>query len=191
MLENNNPQLIKVWDPLVRLGHWSLVVAFLVCYFTQEQEYELHLTSGYVVLSIILIRILWGFVGTRYARFSNFVYSPTKILRYLKGFIQNHSPAYTGHNPAGGLMIILLFLGNLVIAISGIALDAAENRAGPLGDTHAFMYLSYIENTHVWATNVTVGLIILHILGVATAGFIHRENLARAMITGKKRLRSL
>jgi cytochrome b len=191
MSENKNSQHIKVWDPLVRLGHWSLVIAFLACYFTQEQEYELHLTSGYVVFVVILFRILWGFVGTRYARFSNFVYSPMTTLHYLKGFIRNRSPAYTGHNPAGGFMIMLLLLGNLTIAISGIALDAAENRAGPLSDTNAFMYLSYIENTHVWATDVTVGLIVLHILGVATAGFVHRENLARAMITGKKRLRSL
>jgi cytochrome b len=191
MSENSNPQQVKVWDPLVRLSHWSLVIAFLVCYFTQEQEYELHLTSGYVVLGIILFRILWGFVGTRFARFSNFVYSPMTILRYLEGFMRNRSPAYIGHNPAGGFMILLLLLGNLVIAISGIALDAAENRAGPLGDTDAFMYLSYIEHTHVWATDITVGLIVLHILGVATAGVVHRENLARAMITGKKRLRSL
>jgi cytochrome b len=147
----------------------------------------LHLNAGYVVLGVVIIRILWGFVGSRYARFSNFIHSPIAVLRYLKDFISRRSATYTGHNPAGGLMVMLLLLGNLVIGISGIALDGAENKSGPLGDTRVFMYLSYIQNTHIWATYITAGLVVAHLLGVAAASFVYRENLVLAMITGRKR----
>lgn len=181
---------IKVWDLWVRVGHWSLVTSFVICYFTQEDEYELHLQVGYFLLTLIVIRFLWGFIGTRHARFSDFVRSPPAVIRYLKLFIKKRSPAYVGHNPAGGMMIVLLLLGNLVIALSGIALDGAENRSGPLGGTTIFMYTSYANTVHVWATNITLGFITLHLLGIITTSLMHRENLVRAMITGKKRVKT-
>ena len=177
----------KVWDPLVRLCHWSLVAAFVVCYVTQEQSYEIHLMAGYIALGIVLLRILWGFIGSRCARFTDFVRRPAAVLAYLGHFSRGRGATHVGHNPAGGYMILALLLGNLAIGISGIALDAAENRAGPLAGTHLWRHLDTVNDTHLWATNITLALVLLHVLGVLTASIVYRENLVRAMITGRKR----
>jgi len=182
----NNRQTIKVWDPLVRLFHWGAVITFAICYFTQEQSYENHLLSGYILLGITFIRILWGFVGSSYARFSDFIYTPKKILCHLRSLLNCHPRRYLGHNPAGGAMIILLLFAIITITLSGIALDAAENRAGPLGDSSLFQYLSTLQMIHNISTNITLALIAIHLLGVATTSLLSKENLTRAMITGNK-----
>lgn len=178
---------VKVWDPLVRVFHWTLVAAFGVCYFTQEENYELHLWSGYLVLGAIITRVLWGFIGTPYARFGSFVYSPAKVMDYLRQVLRGAPQRYLGHNPAGGAMILLLLLGCLVIGVSGVALDGAENRAGPLAEYQVYRYLDIIEEVHEWSTYLTLTLVFLHVGGVAIESKIHRENLVRAMITGRKR----
>ncbi len=177
---------IKTWDPLVRLFHWTLVVSFAVCYFTQEEAYELHLDSGYVVLGAIVVRIIWGVIGTKHARFSDFVYLPGKVITYFRQFLRGKAKRYIGHNPAGGAMVVAMLITLLMVALSGVALDAAENRAGPLADTDLFMYLDVVQDTHIISTNVMLGLISLHLLGVLASSHMHRENLVRAMITGKK-----
>jgi cytochrome b len=180
---------IRVWDPLIRLLHWGLVGAFAVSWLTQEQAYELHLLAGYGVLGLTVLRIVWGFVGTRHARFSDFVRTPYQVLAYLRQLARGRAPRSLGHNPAGGMMIVLLLLAMLTIALSGVALDAAENRAGPLADTRLFLYTGVIKTIHVWASDAALVLIALHLLGVAHASWVHRENLAQAMITGRKPLR--
>jgi cytochrome b len=177
---------IKVWDPLVRIFHWSLVIAFLICYVTQEQEYDLHLYAGYTIAGLVIVRIVWGFVGAPYARFSDFVCSPAAVYRHLKALLQCKVNHYIGHNPAGGAMIIMLLLAMIILTISGVALDAAENRAGPLGDTKLFLYLTPVQKTHDISTDVTIVLIVLHIMGVFTQSFLSKENLTRAMISGRK-----
>ena len=183
-------QNIIVWDPLIRIFHWSLVTAVTICYFTQEQYYELHLLAGYSIAALVVIRIIWGFVSTGHARFSDFVRSPAIVMRHLKQLVQGKPPHYLGHNPAGGAMIIALLLAMIVLCVSGIMLDAAENRSGPLGDTKLFRYLTPIQNTHDMVTEITVVLVFIHILGVISQSVIGRENLVRAMITGKKRSRA-
>lgn len=177
---------IKVWDVMVRLFHWLLVVSFLVAYLTQERNYEPHLFSGYLVLGLLAIRILWGLVGPRHARFADFLYRPSIIATYLKAMASRNPPRYIGHNPAGGLMVIALLVTLFVICVSGVALDAAENRAGPLADTRLFYYTDTIIDIHVISTNIGIALITLHLLGVLYASLVHRENLVRAMITGRK-----
>lgn len=183
----NDSKQVKVWDPLVRIFHWTLVAAFGVCYFTQEENYELHLWSGYIVLGAIVTRVLWGFIGTRYARFGNFVYSPANVIDYLRQLLRGTPKRYLGHNPAGGVMILLLLLGCLTIGISGVALDGAENRAGPLADYQVYRYLDVIEEIHELSTYLTLALVFLHIGGVIIESKLHRENLVRAMFTGRKR----
>jgi len=101
---------IKVWDPAVRLFHWSLVVAFTVAYFTEEDVLDVHVAAGYTVLGLVLFRILWGFIGPQHARFSDFVYRPGVVAAYLKDLMLGRARRYLGHNPAGGVMIILLFI---------------------------------------------------------------------------------
>lgn len=183
----SNLTTVKVWDPFVRLFHWTLVATFAVCYFTQHQYYELHVQVGYAVLAAIFLRISWGFVGTQYARFRDFIYSPKRVASYLKQVLRGTPTRYLGHNPAGGAMILLLLLGCVVIGVSGIALDGAENRAGPLADFPVYQYLDSVRLLHRLSTYVTLALVFLHVAGVIIESRIHRENLVTAMITGRKR----
>lgn len=178
---------IKVWDLFVRVFHWSLVASFLAAYLTQEQDYERHLLAGYAVMGLILARIVWGLVGGRHARFSDFVREPFAVFGYLKAALRGQAPRFIGHNPAGGYMVILLLLGLAVVTASGVALDAAENRAGPLGHTRLFLCTDAIAQVHEISTNIMLGLIALHFLGVLHASWSHAENLVWAMLTGRKR----
>lgn len=116
----NNQSTVQVWDILVRIFHWSLVAAFVVAYLTSEEENPLHVYSGYVVLGLIVFRLLWGFVGSKYARFSNFVYSPSEVIRYVKNARSGQNPRYLGHNPLGGWMIMAMLITLFVVTLSGL-----------------------------------------------------------------------
>lgn len=178
---------VRVWDPLVRLFHWSLVGAYAIAYLTQEQEYELHLAAGYTIAGLVVFRIVWGFIRPRRSRFSDFVRGPGKVFGYLLGLFRGSVPRYLGHNPAGGAMIVAQLILLVVICASGVALDAAENRSGPLADTRMFLYTDTIDDVHEAATNVSLALVVLHLVGVAASSRAHRENLVMSMITGRKR----
>jgi len=123
---------IRVWDPLVRIFHWSLVLAFAIAYLTGEDDSSLHIWSGYAVLGLISFRVIWGFIGTRYARFSDFVYSPKAVIRYLKRLAANRPEHYVGHNPASGWMVVLMLVSLFVVTVSGLKLYAVEDGLGPL-----------------------------------------------------------
>ena len=123
---------VYVWDPLVRIFHWGLVLAFIIAYFTAEEENPIHIYSGYAVLGLITFRVLWGIIGTKYARFSDFLYSPAAVVRYLKGLTGNKPEHYLGHNPLGGWMIMALLLCLFVVTLSGLKLYAVEEGRGPL-----------------------------------------------------------
>ncbi len=123
---------VCVWDILVRVFHWSLVLAFTVSYLSGEDESVLHIYAGYAVLALISFRVLWGIVGTRYARFGNFVYSPEVIIAYMKDIFYGKAKRYLGHNPAGGAMIVALLLSLFVVSYSGLKIYAIEEGAGPL-----------------------------------------------------------
>lgn len=178
---------VRVWDPLVRVFHWGLATAFAAAWLTQEQHYDRHLVAGYAVLALVAVRVVWGFVGTRHARFGDFVRRHGAVLRYLAQAARGHAPRYLGHNPAGGAMILALLVSVLVVTLSGVALDAAENRAGPLGETALFLYADTIVRIHVVATDVSLVLVALHLIGVVHTSLAQGENLVRAMITGTKR----
>ena len=123
---------VYVWDPLVRIFHWGLVLAFIIAYLTAEEENPVHIYSGYVVLGLIIFRVLWGITGTKYARFSNFIYSPASVIRYIKGLIAHKPEHYLGHNPLGGWMIVALLLCLFVVTVSGLKVYAVEEGRGPL-----------------------------------------------------------
>lgn len=178
---------IRVWDLFVRLLHWSLLATFGICFLTQEEEYELHLLAGYFVLGLVLARIVWGFFGSRHARFRDFLYPPASVLTYLRGFVRGQLKRYIGHTPAGGVMTILLLVCMLLITLSGITLDGAENRAGPLGSTAIFTLLEPIRRVHEVATDIALLLIGVHVSAVLVTSWMHRENLPRSMLNGRKR----
>jgi cytochrome b len=126
---------VQVWSPLIRIGHWTLVIAFFTAYFTEDDFMNLHAWSGYIVGMYLLTRILWGFVGGKYARFRSFIYSPAKIVDYLKNPIARNPLHYIGHNPAGGAMVIALLVSLVGATLTGMKLYAIEQNKGPFAIT--------------------------------------------------------
>ena len=181
---------IKVWDPLVRVFHWTLVSAFFIAYFTEEDFLSLHVWAGYTVLAAILIRLVWGFVGSRHAKFSDFVTSPRVAFTYLKDTLMLKAKRYIGHNPAGGLMIIAILVSLLITTVTGIAVYGAEEHAGPMAtwfSQNTELWESVWEETHEFFANFTLFLVIVHVGGVMVESLIHKENLVKAMWDGLKR----
>jgi cytochrome b len=171
-----NQETVKVWDPLVRVFHWSLAVSFALAWLTAEELDSVHEWTGYVIAGLLAFRLLWGLVGPKYARFSQFVRSPGTVVRYLRAMIQGREPRYIGHNPAGALMIVILLL-----ALAGTALT------GWMQTLDAYWGVEWVEEGHEAFANLTLLLVALHIAGVVLASMRHQENLARAMIIGRKR----
>lgn len=189
---------VKVWDAFVRLFHWSLVIAFFVAYFTEPEDagFAVHVWAGYLVTGLIAMRVIWGFVGTPHARFSDFAFGPVHALRYVLDLARGRAERHLGHSPAGAWMVYLLLIALGATVLTGMGALAAERHEGPLavffettpsaqalpeGDEEAF------EEAHEILANLAMILVALHILGVAVASVSHRENLVRAMITGWKR----
>lgn len=182
---------IVVWDPLVRVFHWSLVASFAVAYLSGEGEVlGLHAWSGYFIGGLLLFRMLWGVVGPRYARFTDIVYAPATIQAYGRDLLRGKAQRYLGHNPLGGAMVIALLLMLALATITGIALYGAAEAAGPFaGYMHGTSGWvgEALEEVHEFFSNITLILVALHIGGVLVSSLLHRENLVRAMITGRKR----
>jgi cytochrome b len=199
-----------VWDPLVRFGHWVLVAAFAVAYLSAEEEADapdpLHVWGGYVVGAIVVLRVVWGFVGTRHPRFSDFVRSPIVALGYFRDLLYGRARRYVGHSPAGGAMVIALLVCLAATAATGLIAYGEEGK-GPLAavmasdanangnetehralaKTNGEQTESAIGELHGLLANITVALVVAHIFGVAVASVVHKENLVLAMIAGRKR----
>jgi cytochrome b len=170
------PATVKVWDPFVRVFHWSLATLFLVAYLTGDETEKVHIAAGYTIAGLVALRIVWGFAGPRHARFSNFVRSPRAILAYMRDLSLFRAPRYIGHNPAGGIMIVALIVMLIGTCISGYMLT-----------TDAFWGAKWAEEVHEAFANLTVGLVFFHVLGVITSSLLEKENLVKSMITGRKR----
>ncbi len=170
------PATVKVWDPFVRVFHWSLAALFLLAYATGDEVENVHIVAGYAIGGLLALRIGWGLVGTRHARFSDFVRSPRAVLAYLRDVALLRAPRYLGHNPAGGAMVVAL-----------IAMLVGTCSTGYMMTTDAYWGAKGVEEVHEVLANLTVGLIVVHVLGVLVASFEHRENLVKAMVTGRKR----
>lgn len=123
---------IRVWDPLVRISHWVLAMAFFTAYITEDEWLTQHVWAGYTVATVVLIRLIWGLIGSEHARFTDFVCSPATTLNYIRELLANRARRYIGHNPAGAAMVVALLLGVAAVAGSGMMLYAIEEDAGPL-----------------------------------------------------------
>jgi len=167
---------VKVWDLFVRVFHWSLVIAFATAWYTGGIWDQSHLAAGYIVLALILARIVWGFVGSRHALFSDFAYRPRIIQGYMTDMMHMRAARYLGHNPAGGAMVIALLAMLLILCITGIMMT-----------TDAFWGVQWVDNLHATTSNLALVLVALHVGGVVFASIEHGENLVRAMFTGFKR----
>jgi cytochrome b len=196
---------VKVWDIGVRLFHWTLVVLFAVSYLSGDDESMLHIYSGYGVAALIAFRIVWGFVGTRHARFTDFIRGPKATMGYARSLLSGKPIHYLGHNPLGGWMVIALLLALAGACWSGLEAYAAEGH-GPLARQESIFIQSALahgdedegehgkenggdefwEEVHEVLANLSLLLVVLHIAGVAVSSAIHRENLVKAMVRGYK-----
>lgn len=211
--------VVYVWDPLVRIGHWTIVSTFTICYLTEDDLLSLHVWSGYLLGAVLVLRILWGLVGTRHARFRDFLYRPATVARYLRDLVSLQSKRYIGHTPAGGVMIVLLLISLAATTWTGLMVYALEENAGPLASMVAERPArpggvagvpaaranhdkeaqtagegsdpeKIWEERHEFFANLTLVLVFLHVAGVLLASYAHRENLVKAMFTGWKRRES-
>ncbi len=194
---------IRVWDPVVRLFHWGLVISFFVAYLSGEESLRTHVYAGYVIVFLLAVRVVWGFIGTPHARFSDFVYPPRETFAYLKSLASGHPKRYLGHNPAGGLMVILLLISLALTSITGLLLDetyevtdvgpgivsvavADEDEDDEEYEGSSHHEEEMLEELHEILGELTLFLVFIHIAGVLVSSRLHHENLVRAMITGKK-----
>ena len=179
-------QLIKVWDLPLRIFHWLLVAGFFIAYLTEDELLTVHVWAGYLVFGLLIFRLIWGFAGNEYARFSSFLCSPLKSISYVKDVMALKSKRYLGHNPAGAMMIVLLLVSLLATTITGFAVYGADQGAGPLaniGPANEDLW----EEVHEFFANFTLLLVIAHIAGVVVESWLHRENLAKSMWNGLKK----
>jgi cytochrome b len=201
---------VRIWDPVVRVAHWTVAVGFFTAYFTEDDALTLHVWAGYVVGIVVALRVLWGFVGPKHARFVDFVYRPGEVLSYLRNLVAFRGRRYLGHSPAGGTMVVVLLIGLLATVGTGLVLHAVRDHAGPLAgivvpaaptaataveqgeDEHASRGSRRAgagwREVHELLANLMLVLVILHVGGVLLASYVHHENLPKAMITGDKRL---
>ena len=207
---------VKVWGLAIRVFHWSLAGLFFLSYITGEELESLHAWLGYGVIVLLVFRLFWGFVGPKYARFRDFIYSPSAIGAYLKSLTTGEPQRYLGHNPAGGLMVLALLASLAMTTWSGLEAYAAEGQ-GPLANAKFSLVSSafadgyeshhdedddeeggeneteqgeesdeFWEEIHEFFANLTLLLVFIHVTGVLVASYLHKENLVKAMVSGKK-----
>ena len=168
-------QKILVWDWPVRIGHWLMAAAFAIAWLTAESETWrlVHVFAGATVFAVAAFRLPWGFIGTRYARFSEFVHGPGAVKDYVQSLLKLEPSHHTGHNPAGGWAIVLLLGLGMLTALAGWA---NYNEIGG----------EMFEDLHEGLAATMLTVVIVHLAGVASGSLLHGENLVRAMLTGRK-----
>ncbi|OIN87650.1 MAG: cytochrome B [Alphaproteobacteria bacterium CG1_02_46_17] len=176
-MKNNIPdQRTKVWDIFIRIFHWTIVSGFILDMFLTDEGKWLHRWTGYVILTLILLRIIWGFIGTPHARFRDFFPTPKKLVNYLTQLFRGKEQRYIGHNPAGATMMIAL-----IFSITGCCIT------GWMQGLDMFWGDEWLQETHELLANSILILAGLHILGAIIESFRHHENLIWSMVTGYKR----
>jgi cytochrome b len=184
---------VRVWDAPVRLFHWTLVVLLVVSYFSGRAGgdwMKLHFWSGYAILTLLLFRIAWGLVGSTTARFSHFVKGPAAWFVYLRSFVTGRQTYDVGHNPVGGIMVLVLILAVLAQATAGLfSADTDLGTVnGPLANTIADKWVDRLTAFHKFWVNILIYLAALHILAAITYLVLKRQNLIGSMFTGHKPL---
>lgn len=176
-MNNEIAAKVRVWDLPTRVFHWSLALSFFGAYLLAESERvrHLHVMFGYTVLALVVFRLVWGFLGTHHARFSSFAFGPRAVIDHLKGLARRDVRNHAGHTPAGSWAIWLMLLLALATAVSG------------------YLYFNEIggeamEEVHEVAANTWLLMVFVHIAGVIVSSVVERQNLARAMVTGYKKL---
>jgi len=180
---------IYVWDPVVRGSHWLITFLFAASFFTAViGEMPAHLWVSYLLTVVVLVRIVWGFVGPPQARFSHFVPGPRALMAHLRAMSTGEDRRYLGHPPQGGVMAVVLLLGLVIASVSGMMLPALDRGAGPLGFLYgAQLPGELIADVHIVGSYTLLALVGMHILGVTLSGRRENQNLTAGMVDGYKR----
>lgn len=180
---------VRVWDGWIRLVHWSIVVLMAVSWWSIETgKMRLHYLSGYAVLTLVLFRIAWGFVGSDTARFGRFLRSPLEALRHLAHFPKREPDREVGHNAAGGWMVLVLLGLLLAQPLTGLFADSGYGDYGPLAKQVASETSDWLTGLHHRNFNLILLAAGLHVLAVFAYAFVKRHDLVRPMVLGWKRL---
>lgn len=166
---------VLIWDAPVRVSHWLMVLCFFGAWITAESERWrlLHVTLGYTLAGLVAFRLVWGVVGSRHARFASFVRGPGAVMRYLRSLWHGRPEHHAGHNPAGALAIVGLLALSALVVFSGWA-------------TYEEVGGGWTEDLHEGTANALMALVGLHVAGVVVSSWLHRDNLVRGMVTGRK-----
>ncbi|MEX6506719.1 cytochrome b/b6 domain-containing protein [Jiella sp. M17.18] len=167
---------VRVWDPVVRLFHWGVVTGCVLNLFILEEGKTAHRYVGYTVAALLAIRLVWGFVGTRHARFADFVPMPGSLIAYTRALLRGEEPRFVGHNPLAAVVMLALMLLLALTAGSGFMMTL-----------DAFWGVKWVKEVHAVCANSIMLLAGLHALAAIVESFRHRENLVGAMVTGRKR----
>jgi cytochrome b len=173
---------VMVWDRFIRLFHWTLFAVFVADYFYVEgghayfDRYTLHDWLGYLVLGLVILRIAWGFIGAKHARFRDFMPTPAALLAYAGGMLSGRRQRYLSHNPAGAVMVITF-----------LALTIGICATGWMHGLDMFWGEVWVNELHYLLADVMAGLVAVHVSAVLVMSWLHKENLVLAMLTGMKR----
>jgi len=174
--EATQAERTRVWDLPTRIFHWTFASSFAIAWLTSESErlMNLHLMAGYTFAAMLAFRLVWGLLGSRYARFSSFLFPPSRLVSYLRSLLSGSPEHHLGHNPAGALAIFLLLGLGILVFVSGLA--SYQEIGG-----------EWLEELHEGAAAAMLAVVVVHIAGVLVSSLLHRENLARSMVSGWKR----
>ena len=182
-------RIVQVWDLPVRLFHWVLVLLLVVSFTTGKLGgtwLVWHFRSGYCILSLVLFRIVWGLIGSQTARFSSFIRGPRRVFAYGRSLFGGSADFHAGHNPMGGLMIVLMLVLLLLQATTGLFTDDDISTRGPLADKASDAMVSLFTRIHRININVILACVVLHIGAALFYLGVKKDNLMKPMITGVK-----
>ncbi len=168
---------IRVWDPLVRVLHWILV-GCVISNLLNESGYPVHRALGLIASATVIVRLVWGFVGPQYARFSDWFPTPARLVPYVKALLRNEAPRHVGHNPAGAVMMLALMALVLGLGVSGYLMT-----------TDAFYENDILKELHETLVGILVAAVVLHVIAALYESWKHRENLIGSMVHGYKPLK--
>jgi len=179
---------ILIWDVPTRLFHWLFALTFAVGWITGDSDswLDLHVFTGYLMLGLLGFRLIWGLVGSRYARFRSFLFGPGKAFRYFLSSLTRSAPRHVGHNPTAAWAVYLMLALGVLVGISGILVLGGEEQQGIASGLLSFGEGEALKEVHEVLASVMLALVIIHLLGVAAESWLHRENLAKAMLNGRK-----
>lgn len=185
-----NTERVKVWDPMVRVSHWTILLAFATASLTGFGLLKLHVLAGYAIGALVAIRTIWGFTAKGNARFESFVRHPAAVIAHLRDMARLRHKRYLGHNPAAGMMIVALLVSLSATVVTGLLTYGAKEIAGPFANMlveTGWRWGGALEGTHHAFAALTLMLGCAHVVGAVLESVLSRENLVASMITGYKR----